>query len=144
MPRCYLAAIDLVSLAHDEIVELHDFFVEWFTDRVPDTDEAYARFADATHPEFTMVVTVGQTLDRDAVLGFVRRAHSSRSGDFRIEIRGFEPRVVGDDVVLVTYEEWQFDGDDLLSARTSSAYFVTDPSAPLGISWRHLHETLHH
>lgn len=139
----YVAGIDITHTANAEIVGVHDFFAAWFQGDVPDIDEAYARFADALHPDFTMVVTTGVVLDRQAVLGFVRNAHSSRSADFRIEIREFESRAVGADSALVTYEEWQFEGDELLSARTSTAYFVTDPAAPLGVAWRHLHETLH-
>jgi hypothetical protein len=139
----YVAGIDITELTRNEVEGLHDFFVAWFRGDVPDTDDVYARFTDATHTDFTMVVTVGQTLDRGAVLGFVRGAHASRSADFRIEIREFEARVVVADCALVTYEEWQFEGDQLLSTRTSTAYFVTDPAAPLGVSWRHLHETSH-
>jgi hypothetical protein len=130
-------------MALSETTGVHDFFADWFHGSVPDTDAAYARFADALHPDFSMVVTTGVALDRAAVLGFVRGAHGSRPDTFHIGIRNFTARLTSPDAALVTYEEWQFDGDEVLTARTSTAYFVADPSAPEGVAWRHLHETLH-
>lgn len=139
----YVAGIDITDQALAEVVGLHDFFSVWFRADLPATDEVYTRFADALHPAFSMVVTTGVVLDRGTVLGAVRSAHGSRPDAFHIAVRNFEARVTGDDALLATYEEWQFDGDELLTARTSTAYFVADPAAPEGVAWRHLHETLH-
>ena len=140
----YGAGIGIIDMARDEVVGVHRFFVAWFRSELPDDDRSFARFADATHRDFSMVTSAtGDILGRNEVLGFVRRAHGSRSSGFEIDIRAFAARAAGPDAALVTYEEWQFDGDELLSARTSTAYFVADPSAPEGVAWRHLHETLH-
>lgn len=91
-----------------------------------------------------MVVPSGETLDRDTVLRLVRAAHASADGaaPVRIEIRNLIDRVVGDDVVLVTYEEWQFMGERVQNGRTSTACFIPAPAAPNGVLWRHLHETM--
>jgi hypothetical protein len=124
------------------VVGLHDFFVEWFNDTVDDTDAVFARVATVLHPDFSMVVPSGETIDRDVVLDLVRAAHASAEGaaPVRIEIRSLVDRAVTDDAALVTYEEWQFAGDRLQNRRTSTAYFVG--MAPNGVVWRHLHETL--
>ena len=144
MGPVYGARIDIIDMARDEIVGVHRFFVAWFRGELPDDDRSFARFAEATHRDFSMVTSAtGEILGRDEVLGFVRQAHGSRSSEFAIEIRSFAAHAAGPDTALVTYEEWQFDGDALPSARTSTAYFVADPSAPQGVAWRHLHETLH-
>ncbi len=126
------------------MVGLHDFFVEWFNDTVDDTDAVFARVATVLHPDFSMVVPSGETIDRDVVLDLVRAAHASAEGaaPVRIEIRSLVDRAVTDDAALVTYEEWQFAGDRLQNRRTSTAYFVGSPMAPNGVVWRHLHETL--
>ncbi len=104
----------------------------------------FARFTSALHPDFSMVVPSGEILDRDTVVGLVRGADASadRTAPIRIEIRNLADRVVGDDFALVTYEEWQFAGEQLLNGRTSTACFVPAPAAPNGVAWRHLHETL--
>ena len=104
----------------------------------------FARFTSALHPDFAMVVPSGEILDRHAVVGLVRAAHASvdSAAPVRIEIRNVVERLVGDDVVLVTYEEWQFTGEQLLNGRTSTACFVPSAAAPNGVVWRHLHETM--
>jgi hypothetical protein len=104
----------------------------------------FARFTSALHADFAMVVPSGEILDRDAVVGLVRAAHASADGaaPVRIEIRNLVERLVGDDIVVVTYEEWQFAGEQLLNGRTSTACFVPAASAPNGVVWRHLHETM--
>jgi hypothetical protein len=135
---------DLIASSRAEVVGLHEFFVDWFNDELADTDTMFARFSSALHPDFSMVVPSGEILDRDRVVGLVRAAHASAdsAAPIRIEIRNVVGRLVGDDVVLVTYEEWQFAGEQLLNGRTSTACFVPAPAAPNGVVWRHLHETM--
>jgi hypothetical protein len=141
--RCagYGCSIDLVSAARDEVVGLHEFFVGWFTGVLEDADVVFARFADAVHVEFSMVVPSGEMLDRDAVVASVRAAHATVGDSFGIEIRDVVDRVVGDDLVLVTYEEWQLVGDRVDNRRVSTVLFVRAPTSPNGVQWRHLHET---
>jgi hypothetical protein len=126
------------------VVGLHEFFVDWFNGVLADTDAAFARVAEVLHPDFSMVVPSGETLDRAAVLGWVRGAHATAevTAPVRIEIRSLVDRVVGDDAALVAYEEWQFVGERLQNGRSSTAYFVRAPAAPNGVVWHHLHETL--
>ena len=136
--------IDVAANARAEVVGLHEFFADWFNDVLDDTDAAFARVVEVLHPSFSMIDPSGQTLDRAAVLGGLRRAHATAdvTAPVRIEIRNLVDRVVGDDAALVTYEEWQFAGDHLLNGRSSTAYFVQASGAPNGVVWHHLHETM--
>jgi hypothetical protein len=125
------------------VVELHEFFVDWFNDVLDDTDAAFARVAEVLHPNFSMVDPSGMLLDRSAVLALLRGAHGTadRAAPVRIEIRSLVDLVVDDGAALVTYEERQFAGRRALNARSSSAYFVGAPAAPNGVVWCYLNET---
>jgi hypothetical protein len=133
-----------VARSQAEVIGLHEFLADWFNDALPNTDAVFARFTSVLHPDFSMVVPSGEILDRDTVLGLVRAAHASatNTAPVRIEIRDLVERVVGDGVVFVTYEEWQFAGQHLQNGRTSTACFGPAPAAPNGVVWRHLHETM--
>jgi hypothetical protein len=125
-----------------EVVGLHEFFVGWFTGTIDDTDAALARLRDALHPAFSMIVPSGVVLEHGELVASVRAAHGTADPSFTIEIHGLVERPIGQDAVLVTYEEWQLEADRVLNRRTSTACFVRSSTAPCGVAWRHLHETL--
>lgn len=137
----YGCCIDLVAAARDEVVGLHEFFMGWLPGALEDADQVFGRFADAVHSEFSMIVPSGEVLDRAAVVASVRAAHGTADASFAIEIRNLVERMVSEDAVVVTYEEWQFVGDRVDSRRVSTAVFVRSPRATNGVRWRHLHET---
>ena len=132
----------LVPQCRDEVVGLHEFFVDWFAGHVSDSAVVFARFTAAVHANFTMVLPSGQLVDKAAVAHGLRSAYGSQAGrDFRIEIHDVTERHAADGVVVLTYQEWQFEGPRVGNARTSTAVFVAAPHAPNGVVWRHLHET---
>jgi putative acetyltransferase len=117
-----------------EIVELHEFFEAWLGGTVPDTDEAYSRFAGVLDHDFTYLGPDGVLLERASLLGGLRKAHGSQPG-LRIEIRN--PRLISAtaDLTVAAYEEWQTGDGSSWSARRSTVVFVS------GTVWRHVHET---
>ena len=137
----YGPPIDLVEAARFEVLGLHEFFVGWFTGTLEDTDDAFARLEQSLHAQFSMIAPSGETLDRAAVVASVRAAHSTAGDGFAIEIRDVVARVTAEDAVLVTYEEWQLDGERVESRRASTAWFARAAGAPTRVQWRHLHET---
>lgn len=130
--------MDIEQSCRTEVAELHAFFAEWFGGSRPDTDEAFARFADALASSFTMVVPDGRTVPRDAVLKAVRDSHGW--GATTIWIENHVLRFSNAGVALVGYEEWQT-RDDATRGRASTAFFAVDPAAPNGVRWMHVHET---
>jgi hypothetical protein len=133
--------IGLTDAARAEVLDLHEFLVAWFTGAADDTDQVFARFAQVLHPQFSMIVPSGETLDRDAVVRSIRAAHATADAGFAIEIRDLVARVVGEDAVLVTYEERQLDAGQVRDRRVSTAYLVRAQAVRGGVRWRHLHET---
>ena len=132
---------ELARLAAEEVEGLHAFFHDWFVAELPDTDEAYARFADALADEFTIITPAGIVTGKEDLIARLRESHGSgKEQGVKIWIRGFEVRKEMGDLVLVNYEEWQEIGTRR-TGRVSSALLKRDPEAPGGLSWLHLHET---
>ena len=124
-----------------EIAELHAFFEDWFVGRLPDDDQAFARFADAMGEGFEIVSPAGTATGRDDLLAMLRSAHSSSAeGALRIWTDNVTARSVGDGLILARYEEWQEAGGET-KGRVSSAVLREDSSAPGGFLWLSVHET---
>ncbi|TPM49658.1 DUF4440 domain-containing protein [Mesorhizobium sp. B2-2-3] len=129
----------LFSRASTEIIELHRFFVDWFVaSRVGKAD--FSRFERVMGEGLAMVTPDGTVLDRDAVVDHVRASRASCDEAFAISIEDIRPGWQTGDAIVVLYVEAQLRGGKH-SRRQSSALFTTNPSAPNGVEWRHLHET---
>jgi hypothetical protein len=132
-------APSLFERAGAEVVALHRFFVEWYNETSAPTAD-FSRFEGAMGQGFHMIVPDGRILDRAAVIDYVRANRGGAADDFKIDIedirRGFE----SDGAIVVTYVEAQSKAGKS-SRRRASALFTTNPSAPGGVEWRHLHET---
>ena len=77
----------LAEAALAEIVELHRFFVDWFTGHCPKNRAGFARVADALAPGFVQVDPAGRERRRGPLLTALRAAHGSRAGEpFAIRI----------------------------------------------------------
>jgi len=124
-----------------EIAALHTFFEDWFVGRLPDEDQAFARFADAMGAGFEIVSPGGTATGRDDLLAMLRAAYASGAeGALRIWTDNVSVRPLGDGLFLARYEEWQESGGET-KGRVSSAVLRTDSSAPGGFSWLSVHET---
>lgn len=130
--------MDLISKAKAEVVNRHHFFVEWFTGRAPET--AIHAVLRVFAPDMKMIEPDGSMIGAEDVRAMVEGARGKRSADFEIRVDVLEARHVGDDIVVVIYNEHQvIDGQK--SARRSSALFSPDTDAPEGVVWRQLQET---
>lgn len=130
---------DLAENAVREVHELHAFFVAWFRrDTAAATD--FARCERALAPDFRMVAPEGNVYERAPIMARLKEMRGRDEKNFAINI--LQPRVVWrkDDAVLLEYIEQQYrEGEE--TKRRSTVLFTGDPSAPLGVVWRHLHET---
>jgi hypothetical protein len=129
----------LIERCAAEIDELHAFFELWFRGELPATREALERFSSALADEFRMIQPSGLTRTREGITTDVFDAHAVHDA-VTIETSAFEPRYVGRETCLGTYEEWQTVGDDR-TGRVSTALFRRSSEAPNGVEWYHLHET---
>ena len=122
-----------------QIDGLHRLIEDWLSGRAPRTAEAFAAFADAHSPDFTMVAPDGALLGRDELLPGFEGAHGTAPG-LRIRISDVALVHAGPGGVVATYEEWQ-DGPAGRSGRRSTVLLEPHASAPHGLRSRHLHET---
>jgi hypothetical protein len=128
-----------------EILELHEFFVDWFTGACAKSDAEFdRRFTSHFDPAFHIVLPGGLMLPGAALGEGLKQAHGSNPA-FRIRIRDLRERAVpGTEVVIATYEEWQkhaLNSEPVNNARLSSATLRLAPNAPNGVLWLHLHES---
>ena len=130
----------LAERCEAEIVELHRFLEEWSNAELPDTDEAFARFADVIAPSFLIIDPDGSQADRQPIVDAIRRAHGRRKdAPGKIRIENYRLHQSGNGYALATYEEWhELPGGG--NGRLSSVLFGFDDNAPNGVVWLHLHE----
>ena len=137
-----VSADDLSERAELETVELHDFLADWFTGRLPQTQEAFARFDDAIAQDFVIVSPNGSVAERSSIVGAVYDDWGRWKGDdsAAIEVKNARFRHRGKGLSVVTYEEWQTTKNGTV-VRLSSVVLRNNKKAPLGVEWVHLHET---
>ena len=127
--------------AEKEVVELHQFFQEWFNGTIPNTDAQFARFADVLDVGFGMVSPDGRFTSRKPLLDGLRGSYGrSQQSPGRIWIENFVTRQAGPNWLLAAYEEWQT-FDTQTTSRLSTVFFEEDNTAPNGLIWLHVHET---
>lgn len=124
-----------------EIVELHQFFEDWFTGSIEASDQSYGRFGEVLAEGFAIIGPGGVESGKEAILGGVRAAHGSRdAADFAIWIENVRVRECREERCLVTYEEWQR-AEGGTRGRLSTAVLGVRAGAPNGLEWHHVHET---
>ena len=128
----------LLEKVQKDIVELHDFFTEWFNGTAA-ADQLDDQVLSRLHPDFTFVSPEGTLMTRDHLAVGLREAHGSNS-DFRIQIHDVIVRYEMGNRVLATYTEWQTGARQ--SGEANNARFSTvlmEVGNP--VTWLHLQET---
>ena len=93
--------------AEKEVIELHQFFQDWFNGVIPNTDEQFARFADVMADSFGMVPPNGRFISRTPLLDGLRSSYGrSQQSPGHIWIENFVTRQAGPDWLFAAYEEW--------------------------------------
>ena len=129
----------MITRIENEIIELHQFFQNWYNNQLSPTDENFARCANALAPDFSIVFPDGNMVFCQALLGKLKKAHNSHT-DMRIWIVNVQVLYQIGDLILATYEEWQ-DIESKVTARLSSVLFRKAQFTPNGLLWLHVHET---
>jgi hypothetical protein len=122
-----------------EIVDLHQFFEDWFSGKLDLTDANFRRFESVIADGFALIDPGGVITERETLIPRLRAAHNTRP-NVRVWIENIRLHHYVGDILLVTYEEWQESGDQT-TARLSTALFRDKPDAPNGLEWLHVHET---
>ena len=122
-----------------EIVELHQFFEDWFNGRLPDSEDAFERMDAVMASCFEIVMPEGKRVPRDPLFSLLKNAHGKRTG-IRIWIENVREILHEGGVVMAEYEEWQEEGGETTS-RVSTVVFREAAGTPNGLSWTRVHET---
>ncbi|AXT27088.1 hypothetical protein D1823_11175 [Ruegeria sp. AD91A] len=127
-----------LQIVTKEIVDLHDFFTEWFNGTV-ERDQLEPRFLSRLDENVVFIPPEGHIMTSDMLKGGFDRGYGSNK-DFRIQIRDVTIRHEIGDLVMVTYTEWQIGAAlsvEKKNARVSSVLMkMTDP-----VTWLHIQET---
>lgn len=132
-------APDLLPTCRREIEALHQFFEDWLSGDMPDTDEAFERLRRALAPDFRLIHPSGRWTTREDILAGLRDGHG-RQPTLTIDVRDVRLREASDACAVATYEEWQT-SEASTDGRLSTVAFRRDPKAPNGLRWLHVHET---
>lgn len=125
------------SLAHDEVVRLHDFLGAWFRGELF-TEEINQSFACFLHPDFENVQPAGVTLTRGKIVDSIREGRGTNP-EFQIIIEA--PRLLASwtDLLLFQYIEYQTGARSTApeNRRLSTVLFERDSEK---LIWRYLTE----
>ncbi len=131
--------LSLVDRAAKEVVDLHQYFQQWFRGDIANDAANQARFMDSFDPLCELVAPNG---DIDAISALSKRflAAWKRFPDAKVWTSSFVPITVMPDQVLVKYREWrEIDGET--TVRMTTCLFSRDDNAPNGVKWTYIHET---
>ncbi|MEP2101653.1 MAG: hypothetical protein ABJP02_09100 [Parasphingorhabdus sp.] len=121
-----------------EIVDLHDFFTEWFNGTAQ-RDQLEPRFLSHLHEDVQFIPPEGQVMTGSVLKEGFGRGYGSNP-DFRIQIRDVDVRYERGNLVLATYTEWQTGA--ALSSEANNARVTTvlvEMTNP--VTWLHIQET---
>jgi hypothetical protein len=94
-----------------EVVDMHDFFTEWYTGLLTEDNETFRRFSDGMHHAVTFVGTDGDVVSKNGLIDWIKAAYRSHEPNcFSIEIKNFNYIAGSGGLHILTYEEWQYIG----------------------------------
>ncbi|ATG45632.1 hypothetical protein [Phaeobacter piscinae] len=130
--------MNTLEIVTKEVVDLHDFFTEWFNGTV-ERDQLDPQFLSRLDKNVTFIPPEGHIMTGDMLRGGFDRGYGANK-DFRTKIRDVTIRHEVGDLVMATYTEWQTGA--ALSAEKNNARVtsvVVKMSNP--VTWLHIHET---
>ena len=130
--------LPLAELCKKEIIELHQFFEEWFNGPATEGKYSLERVDRALDKDFEIISPNGNRSDKRTLLKNLERAKGSWNGE-KIRIKNIEIKELEDEIGLALYEEWQGKPNEM-KGRLSSAVFKRAEKAPAGVQWVHLYE----
>jgi len=122
-----------------EIVQLHQFFQDWYNGAIDATGETFSRLDEALAEGFRLITPEARVIERDSILEVIRKDHNTRLA-MRIWIEDVCIQHWFEDHVLATYQEWQ-QRDSQTTTRLSSVFMRLNPDKPNGLEWLFVHET---
>ena len=129
----------MITRIENEIIELHQFFQDWYNIDSKSTVKSFERCKDVLDTNFSIISPSGVHVFREQLLQNIMKAHNTLT-DMRIWIRNIQIQHQVDKMILATYEEWQ-EISCHTTSRLSSVLFHDIGIHPDGLLWLHVHET---
>lgn len=122
-----------------EIIEIHEFFQQWFRGEIAATPETFARLTDVLHPDFIHISDDGHLMERVPLVEAMHKGHGQLPG-ISLWVEKLRLCYELGDSVVVAYEEWKQNGEDKVGMM-STAILRRQANRPHGIEWLYLHDT---
>jgi hypothetical protein len=124
----------------DEVIALHAFIEAWFRGTAPKTPSAFERLSNAWSSNFRLVDPKGRVHLAEELLAQTYEQYGAFP-EIRIEIRATQVAPpVNLNVLVVTYEEWHCDGNNV-EGRFCSATLADQKTMNAAPAWVHIHES---
>lgn len=133
----------MANRAEKEVVDLHQFFEDWFNGKLDNNETEFDRFDAVMAADFEIINPAGVSSSRAGIIDRLQGSHGFQSGatePMRIWIENVRSRALSGELHLVTYEEWQ-ETEGVTRGRLSTAIFSNKAGTPNGVQWHHVHET---
>ena len=69
------------KLCEKEVIDLHQFFAQWFRAEIENSDEEFSRLEKALDSKFILIVPTGEVQSREKLLKQLRAGYASRKND---------------------------------------------------------------
>jgi hypothetical protein len=119
-----------------EIIELHDFFEDYFLGKT----SSLARAETAFGPKFTFVGPNAETRNRASVIQMLADGHA-HTQDLTITTTDHHLLLETPEAIVATYIEHHEHNEGQPNHRLTTVVFVPDPNAPNGLLWHRAQET---
>jgi len=133
---------ELEQKIKQEVIDIHNLFVDWFTGKADKTD-LNNKLAPRFYKETKFISTKGQSVNYDGLMEMFKEGYGKMSPAFRIAISDVEILQEVGDYVLVNYIEWQTNNPD---PEASGSYTARKTSILISkqtpFKWLHIHETM--
>lgn len=123
-----------------EIIDLHQFFQDWFQGTLPKIQSAFSRFEDVLHPQFHLISPQGKSLSKRYLTKQLFSAFGT-SPTVKIWIENPQLHIQTEQFAIATYHELQSTDTTPPTTRISTVTFAPNSFAPNQLHWLHVHET---
>ena len=117
----------------------HQFFL-WSRGGCPQHDSYVTSIYESLAPDFRVWLTHGQMMDKREYWSRLLSLYGARAGSPPSQIVNLKTQRMEEDHLLVTFELVKEDGS---ARKFDSAVMRREPSAPGGVVWLYVHESVH-
>jgi len=127
-------------LATTEILRWYDLFYAWSRGLVPKEERYVRSIYDALASDFHVVLTTGIRMSREMYWTRLYDLHAERSCSPRSTLDSLQLKPAGSGHTLAVFELLKEGSPD---KKINTALLRVDDNAPCGVTWVHVHESLH-